>query len=88
MGVSELNGRETLTWAMVKLSNSGYLSDDQVWTQLKADPGLDLGDDYDWPFRNPGPPGRRYLAIQKRDIRTQLTETNRQSKHPARWLKM
>ncbi len=49
VGVSELNGRETLTWALIKLSNSGYQSDDQVWTQLKADPGLDLGNDYDWP---------------------------------------
>ena len=24
LGISEMNGRETLTWAMVKLSDSGY----------------------------------------------------------------
>ena len=28
MGVAEMNGRETLTWAMVKLSNSGYSTAD------------------------------------------------------------
>jgi len=48
LGISEMNGRETLTWAMVKLSNTGYSSDGPLWAQLKVDPGTDLGADYDW----------------------------------------
>jgi prepilin-type N-terminal cleavage/methylation domain-containing protein len=48
VGVADLNGRETLTWAMVKLSVTGYLNDQQVWDQLKVNPGLSLGADYSW----------------------------------------
>lgn len=48
VGVADLNGRETLTWAMVKLSVTGYLNDQQVWDQLKISPGLSLGSDYSW----------------------------------------
>ena len=40
LGVSEMNGRETLTWAMVKLSNNGYPSvdGDPLWVQLRWTP--------------------------------------------------
>lgn len=49
VGVSEMNGRETLTWAVVKMSNTGYQDDSQVWAQLLAHPGIELGGEYDWP---------------------------------------
>ena len=48
--VSELNGRESLTWADVKISPSGYrtiapnLGDDVVWGALNTN----LGSDYIW----------------------------------------
>ena len=48
LGISEMNGRETLAWAMVKLSDIGYSGDGPLWAQLKVDPGTDLGADYDW----------------------------------------
>lgn len=44
LGVAELNGRETLTWALVKLSDSGYVNDAQVWPRLDTN----IGADYDW----------------------------------------
>jgi prepilin-type N-terminal cleavage/methylation domain-containing protein len=45
LGIAELNGRETLTWALVKISDSGYLNDQpQVWLQMDTN----LGADYDW----------------------------------------
>jgi prepilin-type N-terminal cleavage/methylation domain-containing protein len=47
-GIIEMNNRETLTWAMVKLSNSGYIDDMQVWNQLVANPGTNLGTGYLW----------------------------------------
>ncbi len=46
--ISELNGRESLTWADQKISASGYLpatGDDAVWTTLTP---IDLGADYTW----------------------------------------
>jgi len=50
--VSELNGRESLTWADVKISASGYLTgsgDTTIWNSL-LDGGSDinLGADYEW----------------------------------------
>jgi prepilin-type N-terminal cleavage/methylation domain-containing protein len=46
--ISELNGRESLTWADQKISASGYdaaTGDDQVWSRLTP---IDLGTDYTW----------------------------------------
>ncbi len=44
-GVAELNGRESLTWANVKLSNSGWLNDaTQVFNLLDTH----LGSEYSW----------------------------------------
>ena len=40
--VSELNGRESLTWADVKISSTGYGTDADVWGRMDTD----LGDDY------------------------------------------
>jgi prepilin-type N-terminal cleavage/methylation domain-containing protein len=54
--VSELNGRESLTWADVKISSTGYSSttgDDTVWGRLDTN----LGPDYSWstgPSQNSG----------------------------------
>ena len=48
--ISELNGRESLTWADQKISASGYEADgdDKVWARLNDPVPLDLGDDYTW----------------------------------------
>jgi prepilin-type N-terminal cleavage/methylation domain-containing protein len=52
LGLSELNGRETLTWALVKLTDTGYTNDQAIWD------GMDtfLGADYDWTV-SPGTTG-------------------------------
>jgi len=56
--VSELNGRESLTWADVKISSTGYLvaggaGELAVWNRLNdpAEPiesRIPLGNDYEW----------------------------------------
>ena len=53
--VSELNGRESLTWADVKISSTGYVSggagDAAIWSRIAngTSPRLiDLGQDYEW----------------------------------------
>lgn len=42
--VSELNGRESLTWADEKISESGYVSDAKTFGRVSTT----LGDDYNW----------------------------------------
>ena len=44
--VAELNGRESLVWADVKISGTGYSDDDSVWGD--PDYSYDLGSDYSW----------------------------------------
>jgi len=52
--VSELNGRESLTWADVKISGTGYRTsggqgDTDVWTRLlNGGTDINLGADYNW----------------------------------------
>lgn len=48
--VSELNGRESLTWADVKISGStftGAAMDNHVWARMSAN-NRNLGGDYTW----------------------------------------
>lgn len=43
-GVAELNGRENMTWANIKLSTAGWVSDAAVFAAINTD----LGTDYTW----------------------------------------
>lgn len=82
LGVAEINGRETLTWAMVKLSDSGYPGDGPLWAQLRVDPGTDLGADYDWtvaPNINGG------TLRFKREVSSALTRSYSNIEKPGRW---
>jgi prepilin-type N-terminal cleavage/methylation domain-containing protein len=45
--IAELNGRESLTWADIKISRTGFVNDDAVWTAMKKGASWpDLGSDY------------------------------------------
>jgi prepilin-type N-terminal cleavage/methylation domain-containing protein len=83
MGVTELNSRETLTWAMVKLSNSGYRGDPALWDQFKVDPGTELGADYDWDLNQPNSGGGTLRF--KREVSATLTRTFSTTEKPGRW---
>ncbi len=85
MGVSEMNGRETLSWALVKLSNEGYRDDDQVWGQLLSGPGIDLGPEYDWDLDRPGPANKKGTLRFKRDVFSPLNRSLSTIETPARW---
>ena len=43
--VAELNGRESLVWADVKISGTGYSDDNSVWNYPFS---TDMGADYEW----------------------------------------
>ena len=48
LGIKELNIRESLTWTDLKISNTGYTNDDDLYPLIDTD----LGAGYKW---NPGP---------------------------------
>jgi prepilin-type N-terminal cleavage/methylation domain-containing protein len=87
VGVSELNGRETLTWALVKISDSGYLSDEQVWKQLKDSDGLKIGSDYDWPSGDPDRVTGGSLRFNKEtSVNVDRNESTKET--PGKWQRM
>lgn len=45
-GVAELNGRENMTWANIKLSTTTYADDAAIDTAVVAAMNTDLGTDY------------------------------------------
>ena len=78
--VSELNGRESLTWTDQKISASGYVSDAKTFSQVNTD----LGGDYDWDPFNPTASGG---TLNFKNISVNLTRSESTSSHPAVWRK-
>jgi prepilin-type N-terminal cleavage/methylation domain-containing protein len=85
MGVAEMNGRETLTWAMVKLSDSGYKGDLRLWDQFKVDPGTNLGADYDWNLGQPDIDSGTGTLRFKKEVSAALTRAPSTTEKPGRW---
>ena len=82
--VSELNGRESLTWADVKISVSGYdpvNGDDTVWGAL--DP--DLGSDYTWAAGDPKQTGASTFTFKSETFTLSRRASTRST--PALWIK-
>jgi prepilin-type N-terminal cleavage/methylation domain-containing protein len=85
IGIAEINGRETLTWALVKLSNTGYLNDDQVWAQVLTVAGTDLGADYDWSLEQPTLANKKGTLRFKRDVAASLARNPSDKEAPGKW---
>lgn len=86
-GISELNARENLIWANIKIGSGTYSSggalDTDVWTQMSAD--LSLGSDYTWdPDDLPSRTGGGTLVFQK-SYAVKLTRGIATLTAPARW---
>ena len=79
--VAELNGRESLVWADVKISNTGYSDDAAVWTQMSGETAL--GGDYVWQGSDPANGGGS-LKFKGGETVTMVREAS-DSKNPARW---
>ena len=77
-GISELNGRESLTWADVKISTNGWTADSQVMSAIS----YTLGDDYSWTAAPDTSGG--VLSFKGADGVT-LTRTPSASDNPAVW---
>ena len=87
--VSELNGRESLTWADVKISPSGYkyasgtpsLGDADVWSALDKD----LGGDYTWATGSPSLTGDSTFTFKGEDFTISRRISTRST--PAVWIR-
>ena len=79
-GVSELNGRETLTWSNEKISVSGWVSDEKTFGLI--DPFL--GDEYMWDTADPPDQGGGTLSF-KDSVPVTLSRTESTVERPGKW---
>ncbi|MBI5578955.1 MAG: type II secretion system protein [Deltaproteobacteria bacterium] len=75
--VTELNGRESLTWSKVKLSNTGWVEDEGVFA--KMDTGL--GPDYKWSPNAKLDGGK----VHYKDLMVKLDRKPSTANSPAKW---
>ena len=83
--VSELNGRENLIWANVKIGSPPPTSanvDTNVWTQMSAD--ISLGSDYAWDAADLPDAGGGTISFQGGD-NVVLTRVSATLTAPASW---
>jgi len=78
-GISELNGRETLTWSNLKIALTGYTDDAALFPILDTT----LGNDYSWVS---GPPDKDGGTLRfKASIEVPLTRTESNDIQPGFW---
>ena len=76
-GISDLNGRETLTWANQKLSTTGYDNDQNIVTAID----YNLGDGYTWIIA----PSQTGGTLEFQGLSAPLTRTESDISKPAVW---
>jgi prepilin-type N-terminal cleavage/methylation domain-containing protein len=80
--IAEMNGRESLVWAAVKISQTGYTGDGDVLTELAAGGHYDLGPEYTWA---PDPPGASASLTFQGVASRAVTRTASTTTTPATW---
>jgi prepilin-type N-terminal cleavage/methylation domain-containing protein len=78
-GISELNGRETLTWSNEKISVSGWVSDEKTFGSV--DPFL--GNEYEWGTDEPTQSGGTLTF--KKSAPVNLSRVESTNEHPGSW---
>jgi prepilin-type N-terminal cleavage/methylation domain-containing protein len=77
--VAELNARETLVWARVKISETGWQGDASLFSEFDAD----LGEDFSWTGSPPLTSGGQ-ISFQDRFM-VSLARNPSTSRTPGRW---
>ena len=78
-GISELNGRETLTWSNIKITRTGYIDDAALFPILETT----LGVDYSWIGGSPAKDGGTLRF--KTSITVPLKRTESSDIRPGYW---
>ena len=81
--VAEMNGRESLVWAAVKISATGYTDDDAVWAELNAGGHFNLGTEYVWTPLQTGDVTLQFQVVEEATV----TRTASTTQTPGSWLK-
>ena len=79
--ISELNGRESLTWADHKISTNGYTGDNNICCAGTERVSYDLGGDYTW-TAGPGAGGG---TLEFKGLSIGLTRAVSQTAQPGVW---
>jgi prepilin-type N-terminal cleavage/methylation domain-containing protein len=78
-GIAELNGRETLTWSNIKITQTGYTDDAALFPILNTT----LGGEYSWVG---GPPNKDGGTLKfKVSIEAPLTRIESDNTQPGSW---
>ena len=78
-GIAELNGRETLTWSNIKITQTGYVDDASLFAQINTT----LGNDYSWEGGRPSDSGGTLKF--RETISVPLTRTASENIRPGTW---
>ncbi len=78
-GIAELDGRETLTWSNIKISESGWIDDERTFSLIDTD----LGSDYQWAVDDPDESGG--VLTFKDSAAVTLTRTVSENTRPGNW---
>jgi prepilin-type N-terminal cleavage/methylation domain-containing protein len=78
-GVAELNGRETLTWSNLKISESGWQDDTHLFGLMDTT----LGRDYSWEGGAPNSSGG--TLIFRLSTPVPVSRTGSTKEYPAQW---
>jgi prepilin-type N-terminal cleavage/methylation domain-containing protein len=78
-GIAELNGRETLTWSNIKISESGWIDDGTTFSLIDTD----LGSDYQWAVGDPDESGG--VLTFKESAAVTLTRIESENTRPGNW---
>ena len=78
-GISELNGRETLTWSNEKISVSGWVSDEKTFGSVNSF----LGDEYGWGTGEPTESGGTLTFKNSSPVNLSRREST--VEHPGSW---
>lgn len=76
-GISELNGRESLTWASQKISITGYIDDGTLQSAVD----YTLGGDYSWKSRS----ATGGVIVFRNTTEATLNRTESTKSEPATW---
>ena len=78
-GIAELNGRETLTWSNIKITQTGYSDDAALFSLMNTN----LGTDYTWVGGPPDKDGGTLRFKASGDV--PLTRTESSEIQPGLW---
>jgi len=80
-GVSELNGRENLTWANIKISSGQYVDDDALFAIMDTN----LGTDYNWVAPPTAGAGGNLRFQENTSVGVLITRTPSTTNSPGTW---